>query len=101
MTGRGMSALRALVLAGPTVAVLVTSAWVGSAGELPLGSGAAGAETGVPFSAGSVSATGGLQVAAPINLPPARGGLPIPFAVQYTGDAIVHEAGVGWRVPFS
>ncbi len=48
-----------------------------------------------------VSATGGYQTVAPIELPKSRGRFTIPFAVRYVGGPSTGAAGVGWDVPLS
>jgi RHS repeat-associated protein len=49
---------------------------------------------------GGVSSSGGYQAAVPLELPGARGGLPVPVQVVYTERA-VGAAGLGWDVPLS
>jgi RHS repeat-associated protein len=48
-----------------------------------------------------VSPTGGYATAVPLALPPARGGLPVPLAITYTGTSQAGAAGIGWDVPLS
>jgi hypothetical protein len=50
---------------------------------------------------GQVSPTGGFSAEVPLDLPAARGGVPIPLRVVYTGQARAGAAGVGWDVPMS
>jgi hypothetical protein len=57
--------------------------------------GSAGAET-----AGAVTSSGGFGASVPLDLPSARGGLPIPVQVSYT-ERGVGAAGRGWDVPLS
>jgi hypothetical protein len=47
-----------------------------------------------------VSSTGGYAAAVPLDLPPARGGLPVPVAIAYGGRG-VGAAGISWDVPIS
>jgi hypothetical protein len=49
---------------------------------------------------GGVSSSGGYQAAVPLELPGARGGLPVPVQVVYIERA-VGAAGLGWDVPLS
>src|SRR5712692_4834016 len=47
-----------------------------------------------------VNATGTFAAAIPLELPPARGGLPIPLQIRY-GARGVGAAGLGWDLPLS
>src|SRR5262245_1539919 len=49
---------------------------------------------------GAVNSLGGYSVSVPLDLPEARGGLPVPLAVVY-GTRGFGAAGVGWDVPLS
>src|ERR1043165_9294089 len=49
---------------------------------------------------GEVSPAGVYQTSVPLDLPAARGGLPLPIQVTYTGRG-VGAAGQGWDVPIS
>ena len=49
---------------------------------------------------GGVSSSGGYQAAVPLDLPGARGGLPVPVQVVYTKGGF-GAAGLGWDVPLS
>jgi len=49
---------------------------------------------------GVVNGSGGYSTSVPLDLPPARGGLPIPLSVVY-GARGVGAAGLGWDVPLS
>lgn len=49
---------------------------------------------------GGVSSSGGYSTSVPLDLPAARGGLPIPVSLVYGGGGI-GAAGVGWDVPLS
>src|SRR5204863_202359 len=48
-----------------------------------------------------VSPTGGFAASVPLNLPPARGPLPIPLSVVYTGLTRAGASGAGWDIPVS
>jgi len=50
--------------------------------------------------AGGVSSSGGYSSSVPLDLPAARGGLPIPLQLVYTERGI-GAAGLGWEVPLS
>lgn len=50
---------------------------------------------------GSASASGGYGTSVPLELPPARGGLPVPVQIAYNGGRNVGAAGLGWEVPVS
>jgi hypothetical protein len=50
--------------------------------------------------AGGASSSGAYQTSVPLDLPGARGGLPIPVQIVY-GDHGVGAAGQGWDVPLS
>lgn len=50
--------------------------------------------------AGSVNSSGGYGASVPLELPGARGGLPIPVQIVY-GEHGVGAAGLGWDVPMS
>ncbi len=49
---------------------------------------------------GPINPTGGFSASVPIDLPPARGGLPVPFQISY-GARGVGAAGLGWEIPLS
>jgi hypothetical protein len=49
---------------------------------------------------GSTNASGGVGASMPLDLPPARGGLPIPLEISYGGNRI-GAAGLGWSVPLN
>src|SRR4051794_36599451 len=55
-----------------------------------------GAGLGAPM-----SPTGAYATSVPLDLPPARGGVPVPLSVVYTGSARAGAAGAGWDVPLS
>ncbi|HTK16588.1 MAG TPA: VCBS repeat-containing protein, partial [Acidimicrobiia bacterium] len=48
-----------------------------------------------------VSPTGGVAASVPLSLPAARGGVPVPLSIIYTGSARVGAAGAGWDIPLS
>jgi hypothetical protein len=50
--------------------------------------------------AGAVNSSGGYGASVPLDLPGARGGLPIPLQIVY-GERGVGAAGLGWDVPLS
>src|SRR5262245_30552087 len=50
--------------------------------------------------AGDVNASGGYGAQVPLDLPAARGGLPVPVQITY-GERGVGAAGLGWDVPLS
>jgi RHS repeat-associated protein len=60
----------------------------------PLGGGSLGNPT-------TVGARGNLIASLPLLLPDPHGGLPLPFAVAYTGSNLVGAAGVGWDIPIA
>ena len=49
---------------------------------------------------GEVNSSGGYSTSVPLDLPPARGGLPIPIQIVY-GEHGFGAAGLGWDVPLS
>src|SRR6185436_19705356 len=49
---------------------------------------------------GSVNSSGGYGASVPLDLPAARGGLPVPVSIVY-GERGVGAAGLGWDVPLS
>src|SRR5262245_14830358 len=49
---------------------------------------------------GSVNSQGGYGASVPLDLPPAKGGLPVPLSVVYGGRQF-GAAGLGWDVPLS
>jgi YD repeat-containing protein len=49
---------------------------------------------------GSVNSSGGYATSVPLDLPAARGGLPVPVSIVYGGRG-VGAAGLGWDVPLS
>jgi RHS repeat-associated protein len=57
----------------------------------PLGGASVGADA-------SVSAGGNLAVTLPLQLPPPRGNVPLPFSVSYDGSNVVGAGGLGWDI---
>jgi len=49
---------------------------------------------------GGVTSSGGYSASVPLDLPPSRGGIPIPFSIVY-GAHGVGAAGLGWDIPIS
>lgn len=49
----------------------------------------------------AVGTQGNLVASLPLVLPTPRGGLPMPFAVTWTGSNLVGAAGVGWEIPIA
>ena len=66
----------------------------------PTGSHYAGRPSDTGHGGTFVSATGTLGATIPLDLPPARNGLPMPFEITY-GAHRVGAAGLGWDVPLS
>jgi len=50
--------------------------------------------------AGEVNSSGGYQASVPLDLPPARGGLPVPLSINYR-ERGVGAAGLGFDIPLS
>lgn len=88
------------VFACVVVAIAATGVGRDAAAQLaPTGDHYAGRSTDTGFS-GKVNAAGGYATAVPLELPTARGGLPVPVAVTFGGHSL-GAAGVGWDVPLS
>jgi RHS repeat-associated protein len=66
----------------------------------PTGAHYAGRPSDTGYGGTFVNATGALSAVVPLDLPLARGGLPIPLQISYTG-AGGGAAGLGWDVPLS
>lgn len=66
----------------------------------PTGGHYAGRASDTGFQPGAVNASGGYATSVPLDLPPARGGLPIPLRVV-SGGRGPGAAGVGWDVSLS
>src|SRR5262245_61842749 len=52
------------------------------------------------FDGGGPNAMGGYSTSIPLSFPPARGGLPIPMEVVYSGHGF-GAAGLDWDIPLS
>jgi RHS repeat-associated protein len=87
---------RNIIVVLALVAMPTGLAWSQAA---PSGSHGASKTTDTGF-AGQVNSTGGFNAAVPLDLPPAKRGLPVPVSVVYGGRA-VGAAGLGWDVPIS
>src|SRR5690242_4711470 len=66
----------------------------------PTGDHYAGRPTDTGYGGGFVNATGGFAASIPFELPPSRGGLPIPLQVTYDVHG-VGAAGLGWDLAIS
>jgi len=66
----------------------------------PTGEHYAGRSTDTGYGGTFVGATGTFAASIPLELPPARGGLPIPLQIAH-GTHGVGAAGLGWDVPLS
>ena len=66
----------------------------------PTGEHYAGRPSDTGYGGTIVNATGTFAAAIPLDLPPARGGLPIPLQITYGGRG-VGAAGLGWDLPLS
>ncbi len=66
----------------------------------PTGAHYAGRASDTGYGGTFVGATGTFAAAIPLELPPARGGLPIPLQITY-GSRGVGAAGLGWDLPLS
>ena len=73
--------------------------WTAQAQLAPTGGHYGGRPSDTGFT-GPVSATGGFSASVPIDLPVARGALPVPFEISY-GARGVGAAGLGWEIPLS
>jgi hypothetical protein len=81
---------------------LIAFAWpiTSSAQLAPTGGHYAGRPSDTGFEPGAVNASGGFTATVPIDLPGARGGLPIPLQI-ISGARGVGAAGLGWDIPLS
>src|ERR1043166_2571240 len=70
-----------------------------SAQLAPMGGHYAGRSSDTGY-AGSVNSSGGYQASVPLDLPPARGGMPVPMQLVY-GEHGFGAGGLGWDVPLS
>lgn len=68
--------------------------------EAPTGGHYAGRPSDTGFGGTHVNATGAFPAAVPLDLPAARGGLPIPLQIVYGGRGC-GAAGLGWDIPLS
>src|SRR5512133_676121 len=66
----------------------------------PIGGHYAGRASDTGHEPGTVSASGGVATSVPLDLPAARGGVPVPLQIAY-GARGVGAAGLGWDVPLS
>lgn len=66
----------------------------------PTGGHYAGRASDTGYEPGMVNASGGYVTSVPLDLPPARGGLPVPLQIV-SGVHGVGAAGLGWDVPLS
>ena len=86
-----------------SLGVFAIAAWSASPLALaqlaPTGAHYAGRPTDTGF-AGTVNSSGGYSASVPLDLPPARGGMPIPVQLSYQ-ERGVGAAGLGWDVPLS
>src|SRR3954468_15066007 len=82
------------------LAIAVSSASSLALAQLaPTGAHYAGRPSDTGF-AGAVNVSGGYGASVPLDLPPARGGMPIPIQLSYQ-ERGVGAAGLGWDVPLS
>src|SRR5262245_26753886 len=66
----------------------------------PTGDHYAGRSSDTGFEPGAVNASGGYTASVPLDLPAARGSLPIPLQIT-SGARGVGAAGLGWDIPLS
>jgi RHS repeat-associated protein len=85
--------------AARTLAVVVALGGVAWGQVAPSGSHQAAKATDTGF-ASQVNSTGGFSAAVPLDLPPAKRGLPVPVSVVYGGRR-VGAAGMGWDIPLT
>src|SRR5690348_2552207 len=85
---RSFVALLGLTLAAPSLAQLA-----------PTGEHYAARASDTGFG-GGVGSSGGYSTSVPLDLPTARGGLPVPVSLVYGGRRF-GAAGLGWDVPLS
>jgi hypothetical protein len=81
---------------------LILFTWPELAGAqlAPTGGHYAGRPSDTGFEPGAVNASGGYTASVPLNLPAARGALPMPLQI-ISGARGVGAAGLGWDIPFS
>ena len=81
---------------------LIISTWSHLAGGqlAPTGGHYAGRASDTGYEPGAVNASGGYTASAPLEFPPARGGLPLPLQLV-SGTRGLGAAGLGWDIPLS
>lgn len=87
----------ALLLLFALVAALIPRA---SAQLAPTGAHYAGRPTDTGYSGTAVDATGNFPAVVPLQIPPARAGVPIPLQIVYGAHAF-GAVGLGWEIPLS
>lgn len=82
--------------------VLVAVVWpcIATAQLAPTGGHYAGRASDTGHAPGMVNGSGGYSASVPLDLPLARGGLPVPLSIS-SGANGVGAAGLGWDIPFS
>ena len=96
-----MSWIRTKVYLSITMVIVACAAPHFAAAQVaPTGGHYAGRASDTGFEPGAVNASGGFGASVPLDLPPARGGLPIPVQINF-GAAGVGAAGLGWEIPLS
>ena len=80
--------------------VVLLAPWPTTAQLAPTGGHYAGRPSDTGYVSGMVNVTGGFAASVPLDLQPARGGLPVPVQITY-GARGVGAAGLGWDVPLS
>ena len=88
-------------LAGLAALFCGLAAWPAAAQQAPVGDHYAARSVDSGFGAQVSSAFGAASAGIPLDLPPARGGLPLPLSVRYTGSNLAGPVGVGWTLPLS
>lgn len=92
--------LRKALAIALTGSLLALAPWMADAQLAPVAGAHYDGIAGTGFQGGA-SAGGAYTTALPLELPPARGGLPLPLQVIYSGARTVGAAGLGWEVPVS
>lgn len=82
------------------IVMLLISPLISMAQEAPTGAHYANRPSDTGYGGTFVNATGAFPASVPLELPAARGGIPIPLTVVYTGRG-VGAAGSGWEIPLS
>src|SRR5687768_16885835 len=85
---------------GLLVALGMCAAFTAIAQVSPTGSHYAGRATDTGYGRQAVGVTGNYATSIPLDLPSARGDLPVPLSLQYIGRGL-GAAGAGWDVPYS